>query len=121
VEDSAGALGRAAHASPGVGPAAPLVDRLLVGALIEARSCERFKLLSGAARGASDAELGAFWGELLAAEAGHYRTFVQLAEQVAGGDRTRIATRLDELAHEEATIVKGLARRGGDERAYIHG
>src|SRR5438874_6914752 len=46
-----------------------LVDRLLVAALIEARSCERFRLLADAMKGRGPADLGAFYEELLAAEA----------------------------------------------------
>jgi tRNA-(ms[2]io[6]A)-hydroxylase len=87
VDAYAAELRRAVHALPREpGDAASLVDRLLVGALIEARSCERFKLLAEATAGdASRADLGAFWNELVAAEARHYRTFVELAERAAGG------------------------------------
>jgi tRNA 2-(methylsulfanyl)-N6-isopentenyladenosine37 hydroxylase len=98
-----------------------LVDRLLVGAVIEARSCERFQLLAEATE-AGDAELHALWGELLASEARHYRTFVDLAVRAAGGDRPSVVARLERLAEAEGAIVAALAR-GGDEtsRATIHG
>jgi tRNA 2-(methylsulfanyl)-N6-isopentenyladenosine37 hydroxylase len=101
------------------GKAIGVVERLLVGALIEARSCERFKLLS---QRCPDAELRAFYAELLAAEAGHYRTFVDLA--ITEGSRDGIAesevrARLVALAAAEGRIVERLAR--GDERAAIHG
>lgn len=53
-----------------------LLDRLLVSALIEARSCERFALL---ARHGQDAELGAFFLSLYGSELGHYKVFLHLA------------------------------------------
>jgi tRNA-(ms[2]io[6]A)-hydroxylase len=101
----------------------PLVDRLLVGALIEARSCERFKLLAQAtADHPSLREHHALWSELLAAEARHYRTFVDLAVHVAGGDHAAIERRLETLAVLEAGIVGALARGPGEaSRASIHG
>ncbi len=52
---------------------ASLVDRLLFAALIEARSCERFRVLS---EHIHDAELAAFYGELMVSEAGHYHVFL---------------------------------------------
>ena len=58
-----------------------LVDRLMVSALIEARSCERFKLLAEAC---DDKELAKLYRGLWASEHGHYRTFIQLAEGVDG-------------------------------------
>jgi tRNA-(ms[2]io[6]A)-hydroxylase len=128
VDAYAADLRRAANERPSGGPAARLVDRLLVAALIEARSCERFKLLSAAAAAqpaGEDRELGAFWAELLAAEAGHYRTFVDLAERAAGGDpvdaRARVGARLEALAEVEGAIVDRLGRRAESERASIHG
>ena len=60
-----------------------LVDRLLVGALIEARSCERFRLLSRALSDRGEGELAAFYDDLFEAEARHYTTFVDLAIHVA--------------------------------------
>jgi tRNA-(ms[2]io[6]A)-hydroxylase len=122
IDTYAAELRRAANERPGDGPAARLVDRLLVAALIEARSCERFKLLAAAADAdGGDPELGAFWAELLAAEAGHYRTFVDLAERAAGGARARVAARLDELAELEGAIVGRLTLRTESDRATIHG
>lgn len=100
-----------------------LVDRLLVAALIEARSCERFKLLAEAAAARPEhALLHSLWADLLAAEARHYCTFVDLAERVAGGDRAAVLARLDALADIEGALVRELARRdGGSSRATIHG
>src|SRR5262245_47411072 len=60
-----------------------LVDRLMISALIEARSCERFKLLADAC---ADKELKRLYQGLWASEHGHYRTFIQLAEQVLSDD-----------------------------------
>lgn len=59
-----------------------LVDRLIVGAFIEARSCERFALLAPRL----DPELGRFYTGLLASEARHFRHYLGLAEGFAGGD-----------------------------------
>lgn len=59
-----------------------LVDVLVVGAFIEARSCERFAALAPHL----DAELQAFYQSLLASEARHYRDYLGLARQYAGGD-----------------------------------
>src|SRR3954464_4687732 len=67
----------------GEGPA-ELVDRLMVSALIEARACERFKLLADAC--ADDPELKRLYSGLWASEHGHYRTFIQLAEQLQPAD-----------------------------------
>jgi len=106
------------------GEGSTLVDRLLVGALIEARSCERFKLLADAtATEPTRAAEHALWSELLAAEARHYRTFVDLATRAAAGDRARVEARLDAIAEAEAKIVAALAQagRGHPSRAAIHG
>jgi tRNA 2-(methylsulfanyl)-N6-isopentenyladenosine37 hydroxylase len=56
-----------------------LLDRLLVSALIEARSCERFEVLS---RVCQDAELGQFYRSLWGSEFGHYTVFLQLARDI---------------------------------------
>lgn len=60
-----------------------MVDHLLMAALIEARSCERFRLLS---EQHPDAELAAFYRELMESEAAHYTTFISLAREVAPRD-----------------------------------
>jgi len=118
VDEYAAALRRAASSLPREGDGTALVDRLLVGALIEARSCERFKLLA-AALSEQDVELHRFYEELFAAEARHFRVFVDLATKAAHGDVARISARLDELASREADIVVACAR--GVERAAVHG
>ena len=96
-----------------------LVDRLLVAALIEARSCERFKLLIEVLGADEHAELRAFYARLLAAEARHYRTFVDLAVASARGDEAAVGLRLSRLADLEGAIVSRLQ----DEplRATMHG
>jgi len=120
VDPYAAELRRAASTNaPHGGQLPPLVDRLVVGALIEARSCERFKLLAGALAGAGEDELHAFYTELLAAEARHFRTFVDLAVSANGGAREAVMARVEQLAEREAEIVRRLAR--GDDRATIHG
>jgi tRNA-(ms[2]io[6]A)-hydroxylase len=126
VDAYAAELRRAANELPrGRGESAPLVDRLLVGALIEARSCERFKLLAEATAARPElAALHTLWNELLAAEARHYRTFVDLATRAAGDDRDDVQARLERLAHIEGDIVVALAgpaRGSGASRATIHG
>ncbi|HXE55330.1 MAG TPA: tRNA-(ms[2]io[6]A)-hydroxylase [Tepidisphaeraceae bacterium] len=84
----------------GQGPA-ELVDRLLVSALIEARSCERFRLL---ADGCPDPELARLYHGLWASEHGHYLTFVQLAQQVQSTEQ--VDTRWDEVLDREAAIIR---------------
>jgi tRNA-(ms[2]io[6]A)-hydroxylase len=76
------------------------VDRLLVAALIEARSCERFGMLRDRL---PDAELSAFFGGLFESEARHHSTYVRLAGHFAPEPAVR--RRLDELAVAEALII----------------
>ena len=59
-----------------------LVDRLLFSAMIEARSCERFKVLN---ENINDAQLAAFYYELMISEATHYSMFIHLAKKYADG------------------------------------
>lgn len=75
------------------------IDQLLVAGLIEARSCERMKLLAEAI---AEPALSEFYSGLLAAEARHHRLYVELAGQLAGPDG--VAPRLEELAAREATF-----------------
>ncbi|MGH7285154.1 MAG: tRNA isopentenyl-2-thiomethyl-A-37 hydroxylase MiaE [Polyangiaceae bacterium] len=103
----------------GPSPLGHLVDRLLVASLIEARSCERFKLLLAADVVAADPELHAFYTELFAAEARHYRVFVDLAICAANGDAIAVQARLDAIAASEAKITEGLASNAS--RASMHG
>lgn len=84
-----------------------LVERLLVNALIEARSCERFKLLH---KNIGDAELSKFYYELMISEAGHYHNFIELAEEYMPKEYVR--KRWNEFLEEEAKIMKTLEVRG---------
>ena len=58
-----------------------LIERLLFAAMIEARSCERFKVLS---ENLKDEELAQFYRDLMESEAAHYTTFINLARKYAG-------------------------------------
>lgn len=83
-----------------------MMDNLLINALIEARSCERFKLLS---EHIADEGLQKFYHELMISEAGHYRTFIELAETYLPADRVR--ARWKEFLAVEADIIAHLAVR----------
>jgi tRNA-(ms[2]io[6]A)-hydroxylase len=76
------------------------VDRLLVAGIIEARSCERFHVLS---KHVQDAELAEFYGSLFESEARHHTTYTRLAKDFAPEDV--VMARLDELAAAEAAII----------------
>jgi tRNA 2-(methylsulfanyl)-N6-isopentenyladenosine37 hydroxylase len=84
-----------------------LLERLLFNALIEARSCERFKVLS---KNIDDKELAEFYYELMIAEAGHYKNFIQLAKEYLPEDV--VESRWRELLEQEAAIMKNLDPRG---------
>ncbi len=83
----------------GLGPN-ELVDRLMVSALIEARSCERFELLG---EHCEDRELAKLYRGLCASERGHYKVFVSLAHDVP--QATGVAERWSQMLDEEAAIV----------------
>lgn len=76
------------------------LDRLLVSALIEARSCERFSVLAAAAE---DAELAAFYKALFSSEMGHYKVFLKLANKVA--DKPIVEARWQRMLAAEARIL----------------
>lgn len=78
-----------------------LVDTLLVGALIEARSCERFAALIPVL----DAELAAFYTSLLKSEARHFQDYLGLAREIS--DATSIDQRLIELKAVEQALICG--------------
>ena len=80
-----------------------LVHRLLYAALIEARSCERFRLLSEELK---DKELADFYHKLMVSEAGHYTMFLNFARKY--GDRKEVDKKWDELLSYEASIMKDL-------------
>jgi tRNA 2-(methylsulfanyl)-N6-isopentenyladenosine37 hydroxylase len=84
-----------------------LMEKLLLNALIEARSCERFKILW---KNIPDKELAEFYHELMISEAGHYKNFLQLAKEYMPEDV--VMNRWHELLEQEAKIVESLAVRG---------
>lgn len=84
------------------------VDRLLVAAVIEARSCERLSLL---AEGLEDAPLRRFYGELAQSEDGHQSLFFRLAVTAAGGDEAPVLARLEELLVLEAEVLQRIGVR----------
>ncbi len=87
-----------------------LLDRLLVCALIEARSLERFTLL---AEETEDLELAAFFAELGPAEAAHASLFLELAHELFPADAgapERVAARLGRWVAREARLIQGLPR-----------
>ncbi len=84
-----------------------LLDQLLTMALIEARSCERFKRLS---EGLSDPYLGNFYRRFMESEAGHYTLFIELAETYIAKEKVRL--RWKEWLDYEAGIMNSLELRG---------
>jgi tRNA-(ms[2]io[6]A)-hydroxylase len=78
-----------------------LLDTLLVAGLIEARSCERFKIL---AERVEDPALADYYGQLFESEARHYTIYTDLARRYYPGDE--VAARLDELAAHEVDALK---------------
>ncbi|WP_375239240.1 tRNA-(ms[2]io[6]A)-hydroxylase [Aurantibacter sp.] len=88
-----------------------LVNRLLYAALIEARSCERFRLLS---EELEDKELAEFYYKLMVSEANHYTMFLGFARQY--GNLEEVNKKWQDLLSFEAEIMKGLSKDG-----TIHG
>ena len=84
-----------------------LLDQLLMMAMIEARSCERFKRLS---EGLGDEYLRKFYRRFMESEAGHYTLFIELAETYI--DKEKVKKRWKEWLEYEAEIMKGLEVRG---------
>jgi tRNA-(ms[2]io[6]A)-hydroxylase len=83
------------------------LDRLLIFALIEARSCERFKRLS---EGLNDQYLSNFYRRFMESEAGHYTLFIELAETYS--DKERVRQRWQQWLAYEAEVMKNLELRG---------
>lgn len=83
-----------------------LLDRLLAAAIVEARGHERFAMLAPAL---ADEELGAFYRRLVAAEARHHGTLLDLA--LGSFTRTAVEARLDQLLDAEAEIARALPLR----------
>jgi tRNA-(ms[2]io[6]A)-hydroxylase len=83
-----------------------LTEQLLLNAIIEARSCERFKLLSNHIQ---DQELKKFYQELMISEAGHYVTFIELARSFQAVDK--VNARWQEWLTFEASVLKEIGIR----------
>jgi tRNA-(ms[2]io[6]A)-hydroxylase len=84
-----------------------LLDQLLTMALIEARSCERFKRLS---EGLDDEYLCNFYRRFMESEAGHYTLFIELAETYI--EKEKVRTRWKQWLDLEVSIMKGIGIRG---------
>ncbi|PKD17977.1 tRNA hydroxylase [Salegentibacter salinarum] len=82
-----------------------LVHRLLIAGLIEARSCERFRLLSEELK---DEELAEFYHKLMISEANHYTMFLKFARKY--GERAEVDKKWEELLNFEAEIMKDLSK-----------
>jgi tRNA 2-(methylsulfanyl)-N6-isopentenyladenosine37 hydroxylase len=83
-----------------------LLEKLLMNALIEARSCERFRLLW---KELADQELSQFYYELMVSEAGHYKNFIHLAKEYCPSEE--VESRWRELVRQESDVVKSLTLR----------
>ena len=81
-----------------------LVHRLLLAAMIEARSCERFRLLS---EHLEDKKLAKFYRKLMVSEANHYTSFLGFARQY--GDKEVVNQKWNDLLVYEADIMKSLS------------
>jgi tRNA-(ms[2]io[6]A)-hydroxylase len=90
---------------------ARLIQRLLTAALIEARSCERFRVLS---ENLEDKELAKFYRDLMVSEANHYTMFLTFARKY--GDREKVDSMWHNLLEYEAKVI---ANYGNKE--HIHG
>ncbi len=82
-----------------------LVDRLLFAAMVEARSCERFKTLS---ENVEDKELAAFYHELMVSEANHYTLFIGLARKYGTG--VDVEQRWQEWLDYEGVIIRNYGK-----------
>lgn len=82
-----------------------LIDRLLFSAMIEARSCERFKVMS---EHINDKELSDFYHELMVSEAGHYTMFITLARKYAGD--IDVEKRWKEFLEYEAKVIQNYGK-----------
>lgn len=89
----------------GGGREAQLIDRLLFSAMIEARSCERFKVLS---ENINDTELSGFYHELMISEATHYSMFIRLAKKYAV--EIDVEKRWKEFLAYEALVIQNYGK-----------
>ena len=84
-----------------------LIDRLLFSAMIEARSCERFRILS---QNINDKELRAFYHELMISEANHYTTFLAFARKY-GNNVEDVNARWQQWLDYEGEVVKNYGKQ----------
>ena len=84
-----------------------LLHKLMICAMIEARSCERFRLLS---ENLAEEQLRSFYYKFMVSEAGHYRLFIDLADQYYPVDKVRAAWQ--QWLAIETTVLQQLAPRG---------
>lgn len=84
---------------------AQLIDRLLLSAMIEARSCERFKVMS---EHIDDTQLSEFYHELMISEATHYTMFIRLAKKYADG--IDVDKRWKEFLEYEAKVIQNYGK-----------
>ncbi|KQT22204.1 tRNA hydroxylase [Chryseobacterium sp. Leaf404] len=83
-----------------------IVDKMLFAAMIEARSCERFKVLT---ENIKDEELKIFYRDLMISEANHYTTFIGFAREL--GDPGQVNARWEEWLEYEAKIIKSYGNK----------
>ena len=95
------------HEQKGVPAPDKLLHKLMICALIEARSCERFRLLS---EGLEEEALRKFYHKFMVSEAGHYRLFIDLATEYYPAERVREAWQ--QWLSIETTVLQQLAPRG---------
>ena len=88
-----------------------MIHRLLTAALIEARSCERFRVLS---ENLVDQELAKFYRDLMVSEANHYTMFLKFARKY--GDREEVDSLWQSLLEYEAKIISKYGKK-----EHIHG
>lgn len=83
-----------------------IVDKMLFAAMIEARSCERFKVLT---ENIKDEELKTFYRDLMISEANHYTTFIGFAREL--GDPDQVNARWEEWLEYEAKVIKSYGNK----------
>jgi len=83
-----------------------LIERLLFAAMIEARSCERFKVLS---ENLEDKELASFYRDLMESEASHYTTFIGFARKYA--ETINVESRWKEWLKQESIIISNYGNK----------
>ena len=83
-----------------------IIDRMLFAAMIEARSCERFKVLT---ENIKDEELKIFYKELMISEANHYTTFIKFVRQL--GDPEKVNKRWEEWLEYESKVIRSYGKK----------